>query len=96
MKLDQFQVVHTSPSTAGQHEHQFSTIPARPMIVEVKDLRKLFPKRQAKTDGAWWQRFRRGATEQFVAVQDVSFTIQHRHPFGRLCQPGILGHGLRA
>jgi ABC-2 type transport system ATP-binding protein len=57
-------------------------------IVAVRELRKTFPKKQkAPAGGRPWSRFlpgRRGATEAFVAVDGVSFSIRQGEIFGLL------------
>ncbi len=55
-----------------------------PTVVDVRDLGKVFGKRQRKTNGPWWQRFGRGTADQFVAVQGVSFDIKQGEIFGLL------------
>ena len=59
--------------------------PAR-SVVEVRDLRKVFVKKKANPDAPWWSRLlpARRPTEEFVAVQGVSFDIREGEIFGLL------------
>ncbi len=75
------------PALNGQHPKLHDRTPTReaaPVVVDVRALRKSFPKRQRKADRPWWQRFRRGAVEQLVAVEGVSFDIKQGEIFGLL------------
>lgn len=55
-------------------------------IVDVQNLRKVYPKKRAKADGSWWSSLipRRQPAEQFVAVDGVSFSIRDGEIFGLL------------
>ena len=57
--------------------------PAR-SVVEVRDLRKVFVKKQARPGAPWWSRLLRRPVEEFVAVRGVSFDIREGEIFGLL------------
>ena len=66
------------PALNGQHpelQDRPSVRTSAPVVVDVRDLRKVFPTRQSTTNRPWWQHFRRGVADQFVAVEGVSFHI---------------------
>jgi ABC-2 type transport system ATP-binding protein len=61
--------------------------PARPGIVEVRDLRKTFVKRVAKNDLPSWRKwlpFQGRTTETYTAVSGISFAINEGEIFGLL------------
>jgi ABC-2 type transport system ATP-binding protein len=75
------------PALNGQHpelQDRPSVRTSAPVVVDVRDLRKVFPTRQSTTNRPWWQHFRRGVADQFVAVEGVSFHIQQGEIFGLL------------
>ncbi len=55
-------------------------------IIDVQSLRKTFQKKTTKNGGGFWSRLRPNgkAVEEFVAVDEVSFTIQGGEIFGLL------------
>src|SRR5919202_437757 len=67
------------PGNAGK------SLPHGRNIVEVVDLRKVFQRKVARSEGGFWARlWRRGAVEPFVAVDGVSFDIREGEIFGLL------------
>jgi ABC-2 type transport system ATP-binding protein len=76
---------HDVRPAAPAHSNGAHT-PAR-NIVEVRDLRKVFAKKKARPDAPRWARllpFAGRATEEFVAVQGVTFDIREGEIFGLL------------
>ena len=72
----------TAPSAVQNNGHTSD----RPTMVEVRDLRKTFPKRPADTRPLWRRLLPGGrpALDEFVAVSGVSFAIQQGEIFGLL------------
>ncbi len=67
--------------------HSNGVKPARPGIVEVRDLRKTFVRRVAKSDAPAWRRwlpFQARTAETYTAVSGISFSINEGEIFGLL------------
>ena len=64
-----------------------SAASSRKPIVEAQALRKVFARKRPPVEGAWWKRVvqrRKATTEEFVAVDSVSFSIHEGEIFGLL------------
>jgi ABC-2 type transport system ATP-binding protein len=71
---------------SAMSRHSNGLTPARPNIVEVRELRKAFVKR-SKAEAAGWRRLLplgRRTTETFTAVQGINFSIKEGEIFGLL------------
>jgi ABC-2 type transport system ATP-binding protein len=79
--LEMLDTTHVSPLAPPNGAHA----PTR-NIVEVRELRKTFARKQAKPDASLWDRLtgRGRTTDTFVAVQGVSFAIREGEIFGLL------------
>jgi ABC-2 type transport system ATP-binding protein len=88
MNVDQLQVIQTlAPHTVFQNGQHPTEAAMRSTIVEANNLRKVFPQKRAKRNARWWERLRPGnnaPSEPFVAVHDVSFSIEEGEIFGLL------------